>query len=58
MDFKSNVNRFTDPWWKQFEIPTCGYHDSSGFVNRLPLRLESEELFGANHLLILWHNSI
>ena len=58
MDFKSNVNRFTDPWWKQFEIPTCGYRDSSGFVNRLPLRLESEELFvyGTVDAKKMWNN--
>ena len=58
MDFKSNVKRFTDPWWKQFEIPTCGYRDSSGFVNRLPLRLESEELFvyGTVDAKKMWNN--
>ena len=58
MDLKSNVKRFTDPWWKQFEIPTCGYRDSSGFVNRLPLRLESEELFvyGTVDAKKMWNN--
>ena len=28
----------------QFDQPTHGFRDSSGFVNRLPLRLESKEL--------------
>ena len=58
MDLKSNVKRFTDPWWKQFEIPICGYRDSSGFVNRLPLRLESEELFiyGTVDAKKMWNN--
>ena len=36
--------RFSDPWWRSFDKPTDGYRDSLGFVNRLPLRLESDEL--------------
>merc|ERR1712072_1606843 len=36
--------RFSDTWWRKFDTPTDGYRDSSGFVNRLPLRLESTEL--------------
>merc|ERR1711934_918145 len=45
----SNTNpsingRFADEWWRKFDKPTHGYRDSSGFVNRLPLRLESTEL--------------
>jgi len=43
----SQNGRFADPWWRQFDVPAAGYRDSSGFVNRLPLRLESTEL-------ILW----
>ena len=38
------VERFQDPWFRSFDKPTHGYRDSSGFVNRLPLRLQSEEL--------------
>jgi len=40
----SPLGRFSDPWWRQFDQPTHGFRDSSGFVNRLPLRLESKEL--------------
>jgi len=36
--------RFADDWWRQFDVPQAGYRDSAGFVNRLPLRLESTEL--------------
>ena len=36
--------RFQDPWFRSFDKPTHGYRDSTGFVNRLPLRLQSEEL--------------
>ena len=36
--------RFRDPFWRAFDTPTAGYRDSTGFVNRLPLRLESTEL--------------
>ena len=39
-----HLKRFTDPWWRQFDTPQAGFRDSSGFVNRLPLRLESTEL--------------
>lgn len=36
--------RFVDPWWRNFDKPTHGFRDSAGFVNRLPLRLESQEI--------------
>lgn len=36
--------RFQDPWWRQFDKPTDGFRDSTGFMNRLPLRLESDEV--------------
>lgn len=36
--------RFADPWWRKFDTPTDGFRDASGFVNRLPLRLESTEM--------------
>jgi hypothetical protein len=36
--------RFVDPWFRQFDAPTDGYVDSSGVLNRLPLRLESTEV--------------
>ena len=35
--------RFTDEWWRQYDTPTGGYTDSTGFTARLPLRLESTE---------------
>jgi len=38
------VSRFTDDWFRQFDKPTDGYLDESGFVSRLPLRLESTEV--------------
>lgn len=37
--------RFVDPWYRQYDKPTGGYVDSSGFMNRLPLRLESSNVF-------------
>jgi len=37
--------RFDDPWFKQYETTTTLYNASNGFVNRLPLRLESTESF-------------
>lgn len=37
--------RFADPWFRQFDRPTDGYMDAMGFVNRLPLRLMSTEVF-------------
>jgi len=36
--------RFPHPWWRTYDTPTEGYRDSAGFVNRLPLRLESTEM--------------
>jgi len=36
--------RFADPWWRTYDTPTDGYRDSTGFINRLPLRLESTEM--------------
>jgi hypothetical protein len=36
--------RFADPWWRKYDTPTDGFIDSSGKVNRLPLRLESTEV--------------
>jgi len=36
--------RFADPWWRKFDVPTDGFRDATGFVNRLPLRLESTEM--------------
>ncbi|CAK0822320.1 unnamed protein product [Prorocentrum cordatum] len=38
------MGRFTDSWWRQFDTPTDGFVDPHGFVNRLPLRLESTEV--------------
>lgn len=38
------MSRFTDPWWRQYDIPTEGFVDPNGFVNRIPLRLESTEV--------------
>eukprot|EP00947_MAST-08B_sp_MAST-8B-sp1_P004226 g4226.t1 len=37
------AGRFSHPWWRRFDNPTDGYYDSAGFMNRLPLRLESRE---------------
>merc|ERR1719265_2877292 len=37
-------SRFADPWWRKYDIPTDGFVDSSGKLNRLPLRLESTEV--------------
>ena len=37
------ASRFTDAWWRKFDKPTDGFYDSAGFMNRLPLRLESRE---------------
>jgi len=36
--------RFADPWWRKFDMPTDGFRDATGFVSRLPLRLESTEM--------------
>merc|ERR1711865_231175 len=36
--------RFADPWWRKFDMPTEGFRDASGFVSRIPLRLESTEM--------------
>merc|ERR1712232_384449 len=36
--------RFSDSWWRKYDIPTDGFIDSSGSLNRLPLRLESTEV--------------
>lgn len=41
----SELGRFNHPWFRQFDQPTDGYQDSAGFMNRLPLRLESRESF-------------
>jgi hypothetical protein len=40
----SSNPRFEDAWWRQLDQPEEGFVDTSGFVNRLPLRLESTEL--------------
>jgi len=42
-DSSSKSGRFSHPWFRQFDQPTDGYQDSAGFMNRLPLRLESRE---------------
>lgn len=39
------VARFKDDWFRKYDTPTDGYIDSKGFMNRLPLRLESSEMF-------------
>jgi hypothetical protein len=36
--------RFQDSFWRDYDRPSAGYRDSSGFVCRLPIRLESEEV--------------
>lgn len=36
--------RFPDPWFRKFDEPTSGFKDASGFVSRLPLRLQSNEM--------------
>mmetsp|Transcript_104141 Transcript_104141/g.164337 ORF Transcript_104141/g.164337 Transcript_104141/m.164337 type:complete len:346 (+) Transcript_104141:27-1064(+) len=36
--------RFADPWWRKYDIPTDGFVDSTGTLSRLPLRLESTEV--------------
>lgn len=48
--------RFADPWWRKFDEPTDGFKDSEGFVNRLPLRLESTEMivFGTTDAEKMW----
>lgn len=40
----SQMPRFAHPWWRTYDKPLGGYRDSAGFVNRLPLRLESTEM--------------
>jgi len=37
--------RFDDPWFKPYENATTLYKAANGFINRLPLRLESTESF-------------
>lgn len=36
--------RFSDDWWRKFDMPTDGFLAPSGVLNRLPLRLESTEV--------------
>jgi len=36
--------RFADPFFRQYDRATDGFVDSSGFMNRLPLRLEATNL--------------
>mmetsp|Transcript_72879 Transcript_72879/g.225363 ORF Transcript_72879/g.225363 Transcript_72879/m.225363 type:complete len:358 (-) Transcript_72879:144-1217(-) len=43
--FSSLPQRFADPWFRKYDKATEGYVDSTGFVCRLPLRLESSEVF-------------
>ena len=38
------MNRFSDPWWRSFDKPSDGYRDFTGFVHRLPFRMESSDL--------------
>jgi len=33
--------RFADPWFGPYNTPTGGFRDSSGFVNRIPGRIEA-----------------
>lgn len=40
----SQSARFQDSWWRQFDKPEEGFVDTSGFMSRLPLRLESTEV--------------
>jgi len=48
--------RFADPWWRKFDVPTDGFRDATGFVSRLPLRLESTEMiiFGTVDAAAMW----
>jgi len=48
--------RFADPWWRKFDQPTDGFRDATGFVSRLPLRLESTEMivFGTVDAEKMW----
>jgi len=36
--------RFVDPFFRQYDRATDGFEDSTGFMNRLPLRLEATNL--------------
>ena len=38
------MNSFKDPWWRTFDCPSDGYRDFTGFVFRLPFRMESADL--------------
>jgi len=38
-----SAGRFPDPWWRKYDKPEEGFV-AGGFVNRLPLRLDSTEL--------------
>ncbi|CAE8681395.1 unnamed protein product [Polarella glacialis] len=37
--------RFADAWFRQYDEPTDGFVDSAGFMSRIPLRLESSNVF-------------
>ena len=38
------MTRFNDAWWLNFDKPSDGYRDFTGFVHRLPIRMESADL--------------
>lgn len=40
----SSGARFTDPWFRKYDKITGGFVDAMGFMNRMPLRLESTEV--------------
>lgn len=39
------ASRFSDGWFRKYDQPTGGFRSPDGFVNRLPLRLESSNIF-------------
>lgn len=41
---QQRVPNFPEEWWRQFDKPTGGFQDETGFINRLPLRLTSNEM--------------
>merc|ERR1711920_275876 len=43
-DAPVKAQRFADSWWRKYDIPTDGFVDCNGTLNRLPLRLESTEV--------------
>lgn len=44
MSAASSLDRFSDPWWKTYDDPKEGFIDETGFMHRLPVRLESTEV--------------